>query len=103
MPLHEQTSPVVIVGYEALTQDNGLPMVRKDGSPVEMCQFAVEGEVEPRSIVLDPAVNGNRAKVGAKVGLQVVSEQRQEAKVSTRTGRAYIANVTKRRVVGFSA
>lgn len=96
------TGPVTVQAYETYTRDDGQPMTRKDGSPVEKVLYQVEGEFKPRETTLDASVNGQRADVGAVVSLTMETDLTPDARTG-RSGRPYVAWVEKKRVVKMSA
>lgn len=98
-----RTGPVMVTGYDTYKQDDRVtPMVRRDGSPVEFVRFMVDGEDQAREITLDGSVNGSRVPEGTRAELLIESTQKQDARISQRTGRPYIATQTKFRVTGFA-
>ena len=93
--LQMATGPVTILGYHQPTQRRDgqeVPMTRGDGSKVEMCTFKVDGEERDRSIVLDKAVNGSRPPAGARVSLQLETNQEPVSAVGTDRVRWVVKN-----------
>lgn len=102
------TDPLVIVAYGAYTRDareGGGAMMRADGTAVEYVEItdadSASVDAGARRFTLDPSINGGRPEVGATVRLVVSDWQEPEARVSQRTGRAYIGRKRKSLVTGF--
>lgn len=100
MPLLMTTGPVEVLAYGTYNGDDGQPMHRKDGSPVEFVDVGCD-EYEPRRFTLDASVNGSRSDVGALVSLTLDTNTQPEPRTG-RSGRPYVKWVEKRRVVKFT-
>ena len=90
--------------YQKNQSEGGGDMSRRDGSKVEYVELVdSDSTIEDgvRRFTLDPSINGSRPDVGAVVTVQLRDWCEPDARVSPRTGRAYIASKRRNVAIGF--